>query len=402
MASGHLEKRSKKGWTIVIDYGRVQDPVTGKWKQVRRRKALKNVNKTEAQKVLNQTLADINRGKPVETTADTVAEYSRKWLQHTAAPSVAKKTLEGYEFNVEKRVIPAFGHLQMTDVTPNHIRKLYASMRKEGLKNSTIRRVHVLLNSIFGQAVKDEDIYRNPVDAVKPPKEEPTEKKAFTPEEVERIMAIAQSIGKPRKRDGQEWLCTVPELLHVALYTGMRRGEQAALLREHVNLDAEAPYLDVEWSFVRVKGDGQYATERKRPKSKKSVRRIYFGTKTAEVFAGLLARNPHRLVFCHTDGSPLCLSTISHIFKRIAREAGMPEASFHSQRHTFCTNLLEAGADIATVQDMAGHASITTTRMYVHVVDERKRRAAELLESHLGTGKRQISANPPEKQEAQL
>jgi hypothetical protein len=74
VATGHLEKRSKRGWTIVINYGRQFDPATGKYKQKREFKALKQATKAEAEAMMHEMLAQINKGAYVKPTDVTLAQ----------------------------------------------------------------------------------------------------------------------------------------------------------------------------------------------------------------------------------------------------------------------------------------------------------------------------------------
>ena len=72
-------------------------------------------------------------------------------------------------------------------------------------------------------------------------------------------------------------------------------------------------------------------------------------------------------------------SSLRHRFKVLSRTAGLPaDVSPHALRHTFATDLLEGGADLRSVQEMLGHASLQTTQVYTHVTPERLKTAVRL------------------------
>ena len=90
--------------------------------------------------------------------------------------------------------------------------------------------------------------------------------------------------------------------------------------------------------------------------------------------------NSEGYVFCQENGSPYEPRTYQDLFKRCVRQAGIPDANFHSLRHTFATRSLEQGMDVVTLSRLLGHAnpSITLDK-YGHALDDHKRASVAKL-----------------------
>lgn len=79
--------------------------------------------------------------------------------------------------------------------------------------------------------------------------------------------------------------------------------------------------------------------------------------------------------FVSTRGGRMGTDAIRKMFKDALRKAGLDESlSPHDMRHTFATDLLDGGADLRSVQEMLGHASLSTTQIYTHLAPERLKR----------------------------
>lgn len=137
---------------------------------------------------------------------------------------------------------------------------------------------------------------------------------------------------------------------------------------ELVNLRAEQ--VDWEENFLRITGKG------------KKTRYVPLGGVAAKALRSYLAhgrprllRNGHRagdVLFLSNRGEKLTRDRIRQIIKERARAAGLPENVYpHIMRHSFATHLLENGADLRVIQDMLGHASLSTTQVYTHVDSKR-------------------------------
>ncbi|MBR9978801.1 MAG: site-specific tyrosine recombinase XerD [Bacteroidetes bacterium] len=145
-------------------------------------------------------------------------------------------------------------------------------------------------------------------------------------------------------------------ILETLYATGMRVSELTALSIEQLLLEEE---------LVRIIGKGN--KERIVPIG--STARQQSARYLQSVRPKLMKRNnPHRYVFVNHRGGPLSRMSILTITKKYARQAGINlDVHPHTFRHSFATHLLEGGADLRSVQEMLGHADISTTQIYTHV-----------------------------------
>jgi integrase/recombinase XerD len=97
------------------------------------------------------------------------------------------------------------------------------------------------------------------------------------------------------------------------------------------------------------------------------------------------------MVFLNARGGPLSRMSVFNLVKELAVKAGIQKTiSPHTFRHSFATHLVEGGADLRAVQEMLGHASITTTEIYTHL--DREYLRSNILQFHPRSGKRKGSA----------
>jgi integrase/recombinase XerD len=173
----------------------------------------------------------------------------------------------------------------------------------------------------------------------------------LSPAEVSRLLAAPTGVSPPALRDRA--------LLELLYSSGLRVSELAALTLQQ---------LDVENGFVRVFGKG----------SKERV--VPMGQKALDALAAYLSSGRPHFVKPHT-GSTLFLSNRGSALSRVrlwmlvrhhARRAGINRpVKPHALRHSFATHLLSGGADLRAIQEMLGHASISTTQIYTAVEPQR-------------------------------
>lgn len=142
---------------------------------------------------------------------------------------------------------------------------------------------------------------------------------------------------------------------------------------EVVNLKISQLYLDV--GFIRVIGKGD--KERLVPIGSSAIKYINIYRKDIRVHADVKKGNED-ILFLNNRGSKLSRIMIFYIIKDAALKAGIKKTvSPHTFRHSFATHLVEGGADLRAVQEMLGHASITTTEIYTHLDREFLRKTLE-------------------------
>jgi integrase/recombinase XerD len=148
-------------------------------------------------------------------------------------------------------------------------------------------------------------------------------------------------------------------ILEVMYAAGLRATEVATLRTEDFN---------TEYSYLRCRGKG--SKERVVPVGKPACQAV------ESFLAGprerLLKGKEEDTLFVTARGGPLSRQTVWRIIKKYALKAGLSRKVYpHTLRHTFATHLLEGGANLRAVQEMLGHADISTTQIYTHV--DRKR-----------------------------
>lgn len=380
---GHLVKRSKGSWTIVLSMGR--DPQTGKkkyqWQSVKG-------TKKRAEKVLADLLHRLDTGDFVKPTRVTVAEFLHQWLKDYAEVNTSPKTYERYEEIVRVHLIPALGSTPLLSLQPQHIQGYYSQALKSGRRDGkgglsalTVYKHHRVLFQALKYAVKHGMLTRNVAEAVDAPRAEHKEMTIIGVDGVNSLLEAAKGT-------------SYYPLFYTAIYTGLRRSELLGLRWQHV--DADMATLSVVETLHQRKG-GEYFT--KQPKSKKGRRSvamspalsIFLRTHKAEqeAFCEQIGTRlqPADFVFSHPDGRPIRPGSVTRAFKELSKAVGLNGLRFHDLRHTHATLMLQQGIHPKIVSERLGHSSIgITLDTYSHVLPGLQEAAAKRFEEGLTNG----------------
>lgn len=225
---------------------------------------------------------------------------------------------------------------------------------------STVARRTAAVRGLFRFLVAEERIAADPTVLLHPPRRGTALPRVLSIEEVEAILAQVRAAGAVGQRD-----LAMIELLYGC---GLRASELVGLCQGDVDLEA---------GLVRCVGKG----------GKERV--VPMGSYAATALARYVTDGRRRLVgdlrpdqlFVNTRGRPLTRQGLHHILRRYVREAGIDRpVSAHVFRHSFATHMVRAGADLRSVQEMLGHADVSTTQVYTHVTADHLREV--FLSSH--------------------
>lgn len=269
--------------------------------------------------------------------------------------NMAKNTLLSYERDLKNylRYLKNVERIETLDHAQRvHIIQFLTFLKEQGKSAKTLAR-HVASIRAFHQfLLRDQATKQDPSVLIDTPKSERTIPKVLSLEEVEKLLEAPNGQGHFVLRD--------KAMLEILYGTGIRVSELIQIDVDHVN---------VMLGFVTVTG-----------KSDKE-RIIPIGGPAAEALKRYLEHGrPYFLQENHSDyalflnhqGRRLTRQGFWKILKKLAKEAGIQsELTPHTLRHSFATHLIENGADLKAVQEMMGHADISTTQIYTQITKTR-------------------------------
>ena len=249
-------------------------------------------------------------------------------------------------------------HGRITSVSHLLIRKSLAGLRSRRLARSTIVRKLSSLRSFFKHLCKDGTLKANPILALRTPRREKHLPHILSAEEVGRLLETPSGNDEKSLRDRA--------ILETLYSTGAR-------VSELVGLDV----TDVDFFSELVRVMGKRRKERLCPLGN-------FALKALEAYLTArgtsLAQAPycHEPLFLNRFGNRLSARSVGRMLRKRLIQANLSaKTTPHTLRHCFATHLLDAGADLRSVQELLGHASLSSTQIYTHLSAERLRQVYE-------------------------
>lgn len=314
---------------------------------------MRKVGYTESDRSVKAILEKRKSSVQKEEGSMLFKDYAEEYLHlYKENGSIQKNTLVGYKGYLNNHLLPFFGEMQISDITPNVLQK-YINLKSKNYASKTINEHLLLLRPILDAAVEDELIRFNPCNShrIKLVGQKSKKVTAYTEEEFKQL------------EDQLSNLTGVSKLfLALSLYTGMRQGEMFALQWTDVDLEHSCIHIDkaVEWP-AKNKG------EIKEPKTENGYRTIYIIPQLLVILSeqycteGYVLTSPRQ-----KPGEPMSHQAVKRLNDRIndALSANGCEVRFlsHKARHTVATFMNNAGVDDVSITSTIGHSDASFTR----------------------------------------
>jgi len=247
--------------------------------------------------------------------------------------------------------------LLVSEVSQSVIVDYLSRQREQGKGTRTISRYLAAIRCFYHYLLHEHQIAADPTEGLESPKLEKNLPRVLSVEEVELLLSQPDLRTATGLRDRA--------MLELMYATGMRVSELLGLNMENLSLDS---------GFVRCLGKGR--KERIIPVGMIAVR--YMKEYLVRGRPRLRRNSWERAVFLNRSGKRLSRQGFWKVLKSYAQQAGIrKKISPHVLRHSFATHLLENGADLRVVQEILGHADITTTQIYTHITQVKLREVYE-------------------------
>lgn len=301
------------------------------------------LNKPELQASMRKALDDFLTFLAVEKggSANTIAAYRNDIQQ--LADFIGSRTNDGWS-SLDRTMIQDF----------------ILDMKQRGYTETSVARKVAAVRSFFAFLSAEGTVEYNPTEGLSSPRVGKTLPKAISPNEVDELLEQPARRSTPEAKRDRAML----ELLYA---TGMRVTELVSLDLGNLNLDPRSPY-------VRCLGKG--AKERTIPIHDQAMETLVDYLDEGRT---LLVRNPgEEALFVNRRGERLTRQGFWLILKGYAKSANLsPDITPHTLRHSFATHMLRGGMPLRNVQEMLGHANISTTQVYTHLTSDHVREVYE-------------------------
>ena len=354
-------------------YRKSDNLYTFRYKDVRgKTKAIYSSDLKELRVKEKAILKEINVGIDYAAGEATVIELVEKYID--LKEGVRYNTKVGYNFVLNLLKKEDFGYRKIRDIKPSDAQKWFIKLHKDGRGYSTITSVRGVVKPAFQMAFEEDVIRRNPFDFIIT-KYIPNDSKAraaLTEEEVKIWMDFIKN---------DRTYCKYYDEFVVLLGTGMRVSEFCGLTKK--DLDFENRRIRVDHQLVRDRHCNYYV---EMTKTKSGQRSIPMTNEVYEALQNILKKRPALKTELLVDGysgfilidqrrSPKVALHLENEcrwamvkYNKLHPERPLPHITPHVFRHTFCTNMVNAGMDVKVLQYIMGHSEIDVTlNIYTHM-----------------------------------
>lgn len=410
-----IKERNGK-FCVIYNYMNAQGERKQKWETFK--------TKAEAKRRKKEVEYKEQLGTFVIPQCKTLKELLKEYVSLYGKDKWSLATYQRNNSQINHYIIPIIGDMKLNEITTRCLENYYVKLlktpavekkyfgrsennsEKRMVSTSTIRDIHKILRNCFNQAVKWELMEKNPAVNATVPKHKQEKRDIWTAETLMHALDVCE--------DDRLKLA-----LNLSFSCSLRIGELLALTWDCIDISEEAirenrAFLFVNKELMRVNKEvlqeldakdvllifpGEKKTNKtvmilKTPKTESSIRKVFL----PKSVAGMLAEwkqqqeevkavlgdeySDYNLVMASSFGLPQEGSVIRKALKKLIADHNLPPIVFHSMRHSSVTYKLKLnGGDIKAVQGDSGHSQVSmVTEVYSHIIDDDRKRNAELFE----------------------
>ena len=284
--------------------------------------------------------------------------------------SLSARTVEAYMRDVGK--LRTYAEQQQPPLRPEQVRlddlqQFITHVAKQGLSPTSQARLLSAIRGFYRSLRREKVVEDDPTELVQSPRTARKLPVFLTISEIDRMVLAIDMSNSLAHRDRA--------MIETLYGCGLRVSELCALRRSWLHFDD---------GFIRVIGKGD--KERLVPIGPEAMRQVNTYIEQERIHLNVRPK-AEDVVFLNARGGALTRMSVFNLVKKLGVKAGIRKTiGPHTFRHSFATHLVEGGADLRAVQEMLGHASITTTEIYTHL--DREYLRSNIVQFHPRSGKR--------------
>ena len=329
------------------------------------RKSVYGNTRKEVNEKLIKAQAEVQNNSYIEKQDITVAELGQQVLELKFSANLIKPTTYSTHYNTLQKIVnSSLGNIAVQKTEYYHIQNFLTSENILNLSNSYIEKIVIMLNLIFGEAIKKDIIFKNPMLKVIKPKSNKKDKKiqSFTLDEQKQLI---------ERLKGNKY----EDIFMIAMFSGMRIGEILALFPEDIDLENKT--IKINRCLTRDKNSKVILGDT--TKTYESIREIPITDLFYDNVVNALNNvkpNKHNLIFTTSTQNVISQANINCYFNRacnIEPKICNGNVNTHMLRHTYATRCIESNLPAEVLQKLLGHRNIQTTiNIYADIFDKYK------------------------------
>jgi len=311
------------------------------------------------------------------------SELAEWYFENYAPEELKPTTIMNYKSQYKNHISPFLGHKKLKEITTPLLTEFLRQLGQQyKLSPTTIRKIYIVVQSIYRRALQQGFAKENPCQNVIIPKKKDTGKRySLTEEETKRFIKLVNE---------KSWDSDVKRILMVLLFTGMRIGECLGLSWEDVDFDEKDIFI--RHTLSHANGISYLDT----PKTESSIRIIAMNATVEKLLKEQKAYTDRlkdvlgdnyahpEMIFPSGQGNYRDRSSVYHSLKRMTIGTEFEDMTLHKLRHCNATLLLNSGVELKVISEHLGHCDIgVTANIYADVLKKQKIKVAEIIDMKL-------------------